>query len=248
MFSRFEPYYNESIRKTVLAFGSLFNQIYFQRKDENGTVTETSRVPLIYSPKEKFIQRLKSESVISDNTHVKMTLPRMGFEISGINYDPSRKLNRMNQRVKSIDGVINSSYMEVPYNINFGLYLFCRNLDDNLQIVEQILPYFSPDFTVTVNMNEMNPAVDIPIVLNSTNIIEDYEGDFDTRRSVNTVFEFTVKTYIYGPIKKNSVYLIEDANIRLYDGMDISTAIKIFDIGYTGDSSTMSGITYYENP
>lgn len=248
MFSKFSPKYNESIRKTVVAFGSLFNQIYYSRTDDSGNVLETSRVPLIYSPKEKFIQRLKSESVITDNTHVKLTLPRMGFEISGMVYDTSRKLNRLNQRFENIDGVDSSMFSPVPYNINFGLYLFARNLDDNLQIVEQILPYFAPDFTVTVNMNKLYPQVDIPIVLNSVNMVEDYEGDFETRRSINTVFEFTMKTYVYGPIKDTGVSIIEDANVRLYDGLDIQTAVKIFDIGYTGDSATLSGITYYENP
>lgn len=248
MFNRFEPFYNESIRKSVVAFGSLFNQIYFNRKNDAGEIQETSRVPLIYSPKEKFIQRLKSESSISDKTHVRMTLPRMGFEITGMIYDSERKLNRMNQKI-STSGAAKTTYIEVPYNINFGLYLFCRNLDDNLQIIEQILPYFAPDFTVTLNMNSLNTKVDVPIILNSVNVVEDYEGDFDTRRSVNTVFDFTAKTYVYGPIKSSGTYLIEDANVRIYDGTEsVANSIKIFDGGYTGDSITMSGITYYENP
>jgi len=249
MFNRFQPFYNEAIRKTVVAFVSIFNQIYFQRKDDNGNVTEISRVPLSYSPKEKFIQKLRTESGITDNTHVKNLLPRMGFEITSMLYDSQRKLNRINQKVATIDGSIKSTYMEVPYNINFGLYLFSRNLDDNLQIIEQILPYFAPDFTVTLNMNELNKKVDVPIILNSLNVVEDYEGDFDSRRAINSVFDFTVKTYVYGPIKSSGTYLIEDANIRLYDGnTTVAESIKIFDIGYTGDSITRSGITYYENP
>ena len=98
-------------------------------------------------------------------------------------------------------------------------------------------------------MNPLNQKVDVPIVLNSLNTVEDYEGDFDTRRTVNSVFDFTVKTYVYGPIKESSTVLIEDANIRLYDGQNtVAESIKIFDVGYTGDSSTLSGITYYENP
>jgi hypothetical protein len=249
MFTKLEPYYNQAIRKTVVAFGSIFNQIYFDRKDDSGNVVETSRVPLVYSPKEKFIQRLRSESSITDNTHTRIPLPRMGFEITGFLYDSQRKLNRLNQKVANINGSSQSSFIEVPYNINFGLYLFSRNLDDNLQIIEQILPYFAPDFTVTLNMNPLNQKVDVPIVLNSMNIVEDYEGDLDVRRSVNSVFDFTVKTYLYGPIKQSGTVLIEDANIRLYDGIDtVANSIKIFDVGYTGDSSTLSGITYYENP
>ena len=249
MFTKFEPFYNESIRKSVVAFGALFNQIYIQRKDEDGVSLETSRVPLTYSPKEKFIQRLKNESGITDNTHIRMTLPRMGFEITSFLYDSQRKLNRMNQKVSNTDGTVRSSYIEVPYNINFGLYLFSRNLDDNLQIIEQILPYFAPDFTVTLNMNSLNKTVDVPIILNSLNIVEDYEGDFDTRRSVNSVFDFTMKSYVYGPIKEGSTVLIEDANVNLYDGdTTVAESIPIFDIGYTGNSQTMSGITYYDKP
>jgi hypothetical protein len=234
MFTKLEPYYNQAIRKTVVAFGSIFNQIYFDRKDDSGNVVETSRVPLVYSPKEKFIQRLRSESSITDNTHTRIPLPRMGFEITGFLYDSQRKLNRLNQKVANINGSSQSSFIEVP---------------DNLQIIEQILPYFAPDFTVTLNMNPLNQKVDVPIVLNSMNIVEDYEGDLDVRRSVNSVFDFTVKTYLYGPIKQSGTVLIEDANIRLYDGIDtVANSIKIFDVGYTGDSSTLSGITYYENP
>lgn len=245
MFNKFEPFYNEAIRKTVIAFGSLFSQIYFNRKDENDAVIETIRVPLTYGPKEKFIQKLKSESQITDNTHVKMTLPRFGFQITNFAYDTERKLNRLNQKFGYTNQTI-GSYIEVPYNINFALYLFTRNLDDNLQIIEQILPYFTPDFTVTLNMNELNKQVDVPIILNNMNVVEDYEGDFENRRSVNTVFDFTMKTYIYGPIK-NDIYLVNDSKMNLYEGVTMADETIVFSGGYTGDIATLSGITYYEN-
>jgi hypothetical protein len=246
MFTKFQPFYNEAIRKTVVAFGSLFSQIYFNRKDENGAVMETIRVPLTYAPKEKFIQKLKSESSITDNAHVRMTLPRFGFEITSYLYDSERKLNRLNQKFGFNNGST-STYIEVPYNINFGLYLFTRNLDDNLQIMEQILPYFTPDFTVTLNMNELNRQVDVPIVMNSVTTVEDYEGDFETRRSVNTVFDFTMKTYIYGPIK-NNVVLIEDSSLNLFEGATMAAETRVYSGGWTGNVATLSGITAYENP
>ena len=126
------------------------------------------------------------------------------------------------------------------------MYLFTRNLDDNLQIIEQILPYFAPDFTVTLNMNELSKQVDVPIVLNSMNVIEDYEGDFETRRSVNTVFDFTMKTYVYGPIK-TGVYVVDDFEFNLYEGITMTNETKIFSGGVTGDISTSSGITKYVN-
>lgn len=246
MFTKFEPFYNEAIRKSVVAFGSLFNQLYFNRKDENGAVVETSRVPLNYGPKEKFIYKLKSENSITDTTHVRMSLPRMGFEITSYLYDSERKLNRMNQKYGYVNGSI-GSYIEVPYNINFGLYLFTRNLDDNLQIIEQILPYFAPEFTVTLNMNELNKKVDVPIVLNSMTTIEDYEGDYETRRSVNTVFDFSMKTYVYGPIK-NDIYLIDDFEMNLFEGATMAAGTRVYSGGWTGNIQTLSGITAYENP
>lgn len=245
MFSSIEPFYNEAVRKTVVAFGSLFSQIYFSRKDDNGNVVETIRVPLNYAPKEKFIHRIKSESGITDNTHVRMTLPRFGFEITSYLYDSERKLNRLNQKFGYSNGSI-SSYIEVPYNINFGLYLFTRNLDDNLQIMEQILPYFTPDFTVTLNMNQLNRQVDIPIILNSVTTVEDYEGDFEARRSVNTVFDFTVKSYVYGPIK-NNVVLIEDSSLSIFEGATMADETLVYSGGWTGDIATLSGITAYVN-
>lgn len=246
MFTKFQPFYNEAIRKAVVAFGSLFNQIYFNKKDENNVTVETIRVPLNYGPKEKFIQRLKYESSITDTTHVRMSLPRMGFEITSYLYDSERKLNRLNQKYGYLNGNL-STFIEVPYNINFGLYLFTRNLDDNLQIIEQILPYFAPDFTVTLNMNELNKQVDVPITLNSLTTIEDYEGDYDTRRSVNSVFDFTMRSYVYGPIKTD-VALIEDVELNFFDGLTLAQETKIFSGGWTGDSSTLSGITAYVNP
>jgi hypothetical protein len=246
MFNKFQPFYTEAIRKSVIAFGSLFNQIYFNRKDDTGTVVETSRVPLIYGPKEKFIQKLKAENSFTDTAHVRMSLPRMAFEITGFLYDSERKLNRLNQKYGYLNGSI-GSYIEVPYSINFGLYLFTRNLDDNLQIIEQILPYFAPEFTVTLNMNELNKKVDVPIVLNSMNVIEDYEGDFETRRSVNTVFDFTMKTYVYGPIK-NDIYLINDFELNLFEGATMGNDTKVYSGGWTGNIATLSGITAYENP
>ena len=142
MFSIENTFYNESIKKMVTAFGALFNSIYIVRKNELNEVTEKIRVPLTYGPKEKFIYRLQYETQISDESHVQITLPIIGFDMTSILYDTNRKINRLNR--KMISG--RSSYAEVPYNINFGLYVFTRNIDDNLQIVEQILPYFAPEF------------------------------------------------------------------------------------------------------
>jgi hypothetical protein len=211
MFSINNTYYNESIRKMVTAFGALFNSIYVLRKNDSKDIIEKIRVPLVYGPKEKFIYRIKSEAQITDNTHVQITLPMIGFDMTSILYDTNRKLNRMNKRIVGD----RSTYSEVPYNINFGLYVFTRNIDDNLQIVEQILPYFSPEFMVTINIDNLYPAVDIPIVLNSVAMNEDYEGSFETRRSVTSLFDFTMKGYVYNKFCEPTTGIIKNSEIQL---------------------------------
>ena len=160
----FTQFYNEAIRKLVIGFGSLFNDINVVRKNSDGTTKETIRVPLSYGPKEKFLRRIQESSSISDTSKVQITLPRIGFDITGFAYDPSRKTNKLKRRqAVSTDGLGYSyNYNEVPYIVNFGLYAFTRNQDDNLQIIEQILPYFTPEFVVSFNINDVNKK-DYPI-------------------------------------------------------------------------------------
>jgi len=211
----FTQFYNEAIRKLVIGFGSLFNDIRIIRKNPDDTTKETIRVPLSYGPKEKFIRRIAESSSISNTSKVQITLPRIGFDITGYAYDPSRKTNKLRKRkVTSTDGTNYSySYNEVPYIINFGLYVFTRNQDDNLQIIEQVLPHFTPEFVVSFNMNDVNKKVDVPIVLNSVSTIEEYEGEFDTRRNITSSFEFSAKTYVYGPIKTGKIILTSEIDI-----------------------------------
>lgn len=226
MLSIENTYYNESIRKLVTAFGALFNSIYIIRKDENQQITEKIRVPLMYGPKEKFIYRLKNESQISDETHVQTTLPLMGFDMTSIMYDVNRKINRLTRKVQQG----RSSYSEVPYNISFGLYVFTRNIDDNLQIVEQILPYFAPEFMISINIDELYPSVDIPIILNSVAMNEDYEGSYDVRRSVTSLFDFTVKGYVYNKFCEPTTGIIKNIDL------DIGITAE----GFTGNSMYVS--------
>lgn len=239
MFTVSQSYYNQSIRKIVIAFGSLFESIYITRYEKDGTEQEKIRVPLSYGSKEKFIWKLTQESSLSKNSRVQIVLPKMGFEISTMIYDPSRKINRTTQRTAVVDGVLHKGYAEVPYNINFNLFVFTRNMDDMLQIIEQIIPYFSPDYTVTIKMNDLHQNVDIPFVMNSVMINEDYEGTFDTRRSLISTFDFTAKTYIYPNICGSGGSIIENVDVNLYD--DMTTVDNyVTDIGYTGDHVTGS--------
>ena len=196
-------YYHESLRKIVVAFGTIFNNIVILRKDSNGNVVQSLKVPLAYSPKEKFLTRLEQQADLNKR-EVAITLPRMGFEIAGLNYDPSRKLQRLG-RFKAVrsdrNDVMDYQYNPVPYNISFNLYSFTATAEGGLQIVEQILPFFQPDYTITVNaIPTMGVKRDVPVVLNSVQYEDTYDGAFTTRRAVNYTMNFTAKTYLYGPV------------------------------------------------
>ena len=243
MFGIDSSYYNESIRKLVLAFGSLFNEIYLSKFDESNTVIEKVRVPITYGPKEKFLRKLREDNTLTDNQHVQVTLPRLGFDITTYLYDPTRKVNKLKFIKKEINGTEYSMWSEVPYIINFNLYLFTRNVTDTLQIVEQILPNFAPDFTVSLNMNNLSSIVDVPIVLNSVATNEDFEGDFATRRLITSVFDFTAKTYVYGQIKERTPVAIETSEVNFFNSLIGSTAAPsnfITDFGWTGNAATGS--------
>jgi len=166
-------------------------------------------VPLAYGPKEKFLVRLDQQSSLN-NREFAITLPRMGFEISSIAYDPTRKLTRI-QKFKQVksnkDGkILDFNYTPVPYNISYNLYSFTASAEAGLQIIEQILPFFQPDFTVTINaIPDLNIKRDIPIILNSVNYEDTYSGDFQTRRAVIYTLNFTAKTYLFGPSTSQKV-------------------------------------------
>ena len=200
-------FYHETIRKLVVAFGSMFNDIHLVRKNNAGVITQSMKVPLAYGPKQKFLARLRQDATLDNK--VAVTLPRIGFEITGLTYDPARKLNRVQKfkKVKSgTDKKLDTQYMPVPYNLEFALSIMSKNSDDGLQILEQILPYFQPDYTVTINDNiAMDSKRDIPIILNSINYEDSYEGDFASRRSIIYNLAFTLKFYLYGPITSSSV-------------------------------------------
>ena len=212
-------FYHESLRKIVVAFGTIFNNINIQRKDSSGNVVQSIKVPLAYSPKEKFIARLDQQPDLVEDRRVAVTLPRMGFEISGISYDPSRKLNRLGTikkvRSSSTDGkIMNKQFNPVPYNINLSLYSFTSSAEGGLQIIEQILPFFQPDYTVSIRvLPEMNLIRDVPIILNGVQYEDNYDGEFTRRRAVVYTLNFTAKTYIYGPMTNQGVIKTVQADL-----------------------------------
>jgi hypothetical protein len=211
-------FYHSHIRKTVAVFGTLFNNINVQRKDANGTSVNNVKVPLSYGPKQKFLARLFEEPDLNA-PEVAIRLPRMSFEITGMQYDTSVKLNKMNTIAQPNIRGQSTIRNPVPYIISFTLSVYAKNQDDALQVVEQIIPYFNPEYVVTIKeIPSLNVSRDIPIVLQSVNYSDDYEGDFTSRRVLIYTLDFTMKTFFYGPITQNQG-VIKDAiiNTRDYD-------------------------------
>lgn len=205
----FGHFYNNSVRNLVVGFGTLFNEIDVKRYNGDGTVKESLRVPLGYGPKEKFLVRLNQPASIDDGVDVRMTAPRLGFELTGFAYDTSRKRNTLSKRINTgaVDGAssVRTNFAEVPYTFDFSLSIFVRHMDDGLQIIEQILPYFTPEFIITLNLNNNAQKVDVPIVLTSVTNTAEYDGDFDSGRLINFDLNFTAKSYVYGPIKDSKI-------------------------------------------
>jgi len=219
-------FYNQGFRKLIIAFGQIFNNIVIQRTNSTGGVTARIKVPLAYAPKEKFLVRLDQQANL-ESREFATTLPRMGFEITGLAYDPSRKLTRVQKysKVKSgEDGKkLNYNYTPVPYNISMNLYVFTATAEDGLQIIEQILPYFQPDYTVTVNVvPDLGIKRDIPIVLGNINYEDTYDGSFTQRRAVIYTLSFTAKTYLFGPMSNQNVIKTVQADI----GSDTDSPLK----------------------
>ena len=199
-------FYNQAVRKTVVSFGTLFNNIEL-KKTVDGQVIETEKVPLAYGPKQKFLYRLQGNP--TDGRKVAITLPRIYFEMTGIDYDASRK-TPATQKYKTIindnGNEVRTQYVPVPYNISFEVGILCKSQDDGLQILEQILPFFQPSFSMSLKfIPDMDEVRDVAVVLNSVDFDDDWEDDFSTRRSITYTMQFTAKSYIYGPYTKADV-------------------------------------------
>ena len=218
-----QQFYHETMRKVVVAFGTIFNNINIVRTNSSGAVTQSMKVPLAYGPKQKFLTRLREDPNL--NKKVALTLPRIGFEISGIAYDPSRKLNSIQKFKKTNNSnsgkTISSQFMPVPYNMDFELVVMAKQSDDALQIVEQILPFFQPDYTITLNDNtSMGTTRDVPIILTGVTYSDEYEGSFEDRRVLTYTMSFTAKFYLYGPVTDQKV--IKQVQVDQYTDMPVN--------------------------
>lgn len=227
-------YYHGLIRKYVVAFGNLFDDLVLQRLDREGNRIQSIGVPLAYGPKEKFLQRLTQDPNL--DSQVAITLPRMGFEINAFTYAPTRKLSSTHRHWAGINGVtdkLRSSYVPVPYDIGFTLSIFVANADDGAQLLEQIVPYFRPEYTTNVLLiPDLGISVDTPFVLQDIALQDTYEGEFQTRRALTFDLNFLCKGYLFGPVEEQG--LITQVINRYYDGEP-------------GDADLLQTLTYYAN-
>jgi len=222
----FEYFYNEIFRKTVIGFGTLFNNIEVRQINNQNQIVSTLKVPLAYGPSQKFLSRIEQQPNL--NTPIQITLPRMSFEFTGLTYDTTRKLTTTQTFLsKSVTDStdIKKTYMPVPYNMDFELSVMTKLNDDMLQIVEQILPYFQPSYTLTINLiDSIGEKRDIPIILNNISMEDNYEGDYSTRRALIYTLNFTAKIYLFGPVSSGtSKDIIQKVSLGFVSGDTQST-------------------------
>lgn len=224
-----QKFYHSTIRKSVVAFGNLFNNLYIDRLDSSGNAVQTLKVPLSYAPRQKFLARI-SQLTDADRPDRQVILPRMAFEMLSIEYDPTRRVSLVQQN-RSVNNAtsVNSQYAPSPFNIQMALYLYVKNQDDGLQIVEQILPYFNPDFNLSLNaIPELGIKNDLPILLNDVSYEDDYEGDFTQRRAIIWTLTFTLKLNFYGPINRTGI--ITSAKVNTFNNEGLTERIQRYTV------------------
>jgi hypothetical protein len=206
------PYYHGIIRRVIVGFGTTFSHLKIIRPDSTGAVLQTVSVPIAYSPKEKWNVRVDQDPNLTQ--HVNTVIPRMSFEITGYNYDESRAINR-NNRIEYKNGAVGKTVQApVPYNLDISLYALTKGTEDGLAIVEQILPMFTPEYTLNLNaLDSINVKQEVPLVLNSVTVQDDYKGDFLTKRLVTHTFNFTAKVNLYAGIIERSIITHTDVSL-----------------------------------
>jgi hypothetical protein len=243
-----QVFYHGIIRKCIVGFGALFSDIYIDRKQGdsvNGDTIQRLQVPLAYAPKEKWLVRLDQDPDLANNVYV--SLPRMSFEIIGYNYDPQRKVNRM-QQIKCGDGSgsVSTMFTPVPYTIDLSLYVLTKTQEDGLQIIEQILPTFTPEYTLNLNLVEdMNVKMEVPIILNSVSVMDEYDGDFQTRRFVTHTLNFQMKMNLFGAVGDRSVIQTVTANVG--QNPNFSDPLRIYTATGDVETSTISTENWLDN-
>jgi len=228
-------HYHEIIRKTIIAFGTLFNTIELRHKKQDGSNFSTVKVPIAYGPAEKFIARLEQKP--DPRRRVSITLPRLAFELVSIQYDNSRKISTM-QTFKTFtkDGskTAKKVFMPVPYNLGIRLSIMSQYNEDAMQIIEQILPVFQPSFNVTVDLVEsIGEKRDIPMILDNVSFDDNYESGYEEKRVIVHTLDFTAKTFLFGPIADSSEGLIKKVQVDYHTSTNIKTARR--ELRYTAE-------------
>ena len=239
----FEYFYHEILRKTVIAFGSLFNNISIVHKNNANETISVIKVPLSYGPTQKFLARINQSPDLSKP--IQITLPRMSFEFTGLTYDSSRKsttTQTFTAKSATDSKEIKKAYLPVPYTMQFELSIMSKLNDDSLQIIEQILPYFQPAYTMTVDLvDSINEKRDVPVILENITMQDDYEGDFTTRRVLIYTLRFSVKTYLFGPTSTVSSNVIKKSVISYISGDQTSTPIR--EVVYSSEPRAIKNYT-----
>ena len=238
-----QKFYHSSIRKAIVGFGNLFNHILIDRKDGNNNVVQTLKVPLSYAPRQKFLAIIDAQPVAEDRSY-QILLPRMAFEMTSINYDPSRRVSlvQQNRAINSSSNTLNAQYAPSPYNVQISLYIYTKNQDDGLQIIEQILPYFNPDFNLSINaIPELGIKNDLPILLTNISYDDQYEGDFSQRRAIIWTLDFTLKLNFFGPINKQSI--IKSVDVGLFNNKEMTENIETYNATISPTDTTKDNVT-----
>jgi hypothetical protein len=231
-------FYNETTRRYVAVFGTLFNDIVIYRKDNNGDTIQTIKVPVSYGPIQKFLSKIEQDPSL---TAPAITLPRISFEITGMTYDGERKLtNTIRNSVTNSNDAATfvSQFSPAPYNLEFQLNIMTKYAEDGTKIIEQIIPFFKPEQTLTVRLiDELNLYLDIPVILNNITTEDVYEGDYETRRSLIWTLSFTLKGYYFGP--KTDKKIIKFVETNTYGTMDKSKLPQTLNVypGMTADGT-----------
>jgi hypothetical protein len=233
-----DPYYHEILKRTVVAFGSMFNDIFLIRKNKDGVIKQKMKIPLSYGPKMKFLARLKADPNLAKSSAI--SLPRIGFELGSFSYDASRKLNKINTvKVPKIgdSAGVSKQFSPVPYSLSFELSIMVKNSDDGIQILEQILPTFSPSYTMTIkDSSELKNVQDIPVTLESVSYEDSYDGDFTSRRAIIYTLSFTANVQLYGPVTSQGI--IKKVDTSMYADVPVNSPARKQTYTVTPDPST----------
>jgi len=212
----FNTYNNQSLRKLVVAFGSLFDEIYVTRKNDTTGTTENIKVPITFSSKEKFLRRLESNSSITDKVKTQINLPYLSFELTNVVYDRQRKRNKIkvSSAYDNNTEITSKTFSETPVDVQFKVYFYSRSLEEVLQVMEQILPTFNPEFNMRINFNDVFTNINVPISYNEMRLLDDYEGNLGSRRILIVTIAFNASSYIFNEIKTGNVPTSTSLNIN----------------------------------